>query len=714
MWTSGKGKGAKYVRDGRIIEHNPLTLTNMGSQASIDPRLVDPKAKHDILETKLNLAIHNAFHIWKATELIKGSQLIFCDTGIPKSDKFIFTVYAYIRDCLIALGIPADQIAFIHHYEGKRKDQLFQDINDGKVRILLGSTEKAGTGVNVQRRAVAGHDIDLSWTPAKQGQRHGRIERQGNLWDTVWLFQYGTAGKGNKPGFDAYKSKLVADKAAFCYQWMAGEITERCSDDIGEDSSMYLMAAAILSGNGAALEHARVAAELRKLNAQIDDLTSLAGRNRYDMQSLPERIDSKYHDLQEIKADQAAAQKIGNLNGKKFSIKLNGKTYTDQTDVGNAILAEMMILAQNETVRESKFIGSIGDFKIQVESPYRGQSNAKIVGTVSNWWTINSHYNFDGKTALGIVQSLKNRIHAIAGDRLTLETEKDIAELREQLKTAPERLKAIEAELDALTAQLEPLAAQEAELRAKLQEEVKEEGSKPKVYPSSDEPVEAPTPANYQGPHPAVIEFLQNLPEPTSADNDGNTISWIPTMKAKAAELAALEAAYQAPPAPEPEAPKAEAIAPITPTDKNALRSLTTDRSAKLPSKPKAPTADRPPAANKPLAKRPRKAAKKQPLAPVASNVVAMHTPQQAPRTAKDVQKAIRAIERHTTKQFLKLGYGEDAIAPVVQATVRAAEESLGLRIVSQDGYKYEDATLHKRKGRKQVKEVGTLQGCLL
>ncbi len=158
--------------------------------------------------------------IYRATDERKGTQIIFSDSGVPKAIKRgEFDVYNYIRDTLVALGIPANQIAFIHEFDTQTKRfKLYDDVNAGRIRILLGSTLKAGTGLNVQRLCIALHHLDLSWTPANLIQRRGRGHRQGNLWPEIWEFTYGTSGLDNSPGFDAYKANLVRLKAEMAYR----------------------------------------------------------------------------------------------------------------------------------------------------------------------------------------------------------------------------------------------------------------------------------------------------------------------------------------------------------------------------------------------------------------------------------------------------------------------------------------------------------------
>ncbi len=326
IWMEGwqRKQGYSYLKaDGKLVEHNPLTLTNLGSLSSVDPRLVEPDAE-PFLETKLHKLIHNCWWIYRATADKKGTQLIFSDSGTPKNRQR-FDCYNYIRDTLVALGVPENEICFVHDFDTEKKRfQLYEDVNAGRVRILLGSTYKAGTGVNVQRLCVALHNLDISWTPASMGQRIGRAHRQGNLWPEVWVFDYGTAGVGNQPGFDAYKAQLVRTKSEMAYQIMSGNVRERSCTDIGEDASHYLMAAAVLSGNGAALNHAKIQASIRKLEADLSSQATKLGNDLYALKKLDsdrEELESKReaasHDLATVSAH-------GALKGEFFRCSVEG------------------------------------------------------------------------------------------------------------------------------------------------------------------------------------------------------------------------------------------------------------------------------------------------------------------------------------------------------------------------------------------------------
>ena len=179
-----------------------LKITGDGRKAALDMRLVDPFAEiHG--DTKISRAVENIYRAWDEGRDKRTTQLVFCDLSTPNADKF--NVYDEIRDRLIALGIPPREIAYIHDADtDSKKKALFDSVNAGRIRILMGSTEKMGAGTNVQKRLVALHHLDAPWRPRDIEQREGRILRQGNENPTVHIHRYVTEGS-----FDAYMWQLT-------------------------------------------------------------------------------------------------------------------------------------------------------------------------------------------------------------------------------------------------------------------------------------------------------------------------------------------------------------------------------------------------------------------------------------------------------------------------------------------------------------------------
>ena len=191
---------AEAVRNRLVApnEDNMLRITNDGRKLALDQRLMNPLLPDDP-DSKANACVERVFTIWERTKAQRSTQMIFCDLSTPKDDG-TFSVYDDIHAKLLELGIPENEIAFIHDANtDAKKAALFARVRAGKVRVLLGSTQKMGAGTNVQSRLVAVHHLDVGWKPSDMTQRNGRIIRQGNMNKEVKVFNYVTEGT-----FDAY------------------------------------------------------------------------------------------------------------------------------------------------------------------------------------------------------------------------------------------------------------------------------------------------------------------------------------------------------------------------------------------------------------------------------------------------------------------------------------------------------------------------------
>ena len=311
-------------RDPRI--DNPLKVTNDARKAGLDFRLIEPTAD-DFEGSKLNAAVERIHEIWRDTTNDKGTQLVFCDLSTPKGGKVPasaqserqdlesgalidvdgtlvretpeqedmaeddgddahagvvnmdeviamssgkFSVYDDMKQKLMAKGIPAEEIAFIHDANTDiRKAKLFSDMNAGRVRILLGSTAKMGAGMNVQKRLVAAHHLDAPWRPSDLEQRNGRIIRQGNMFYernpdtfTVKIFNYAT-----KMTYDSRMWQCIEYKSAAIEQFRKGDLLQRVIDDVASEAANAAEMKAAASGNPLILMQVQLAADLRKLEA---------------------------------------------------------------------------------------------------------------------------------------------------------------------------------------------------------------------------------------------------------------------------------------------------------------------------------------------------------------------------------------------------------------------------------------------------------------
>jgi N12 class adenine-specific DNA methylase len=275
---------------------NMLKITGEGRKAALDIRLIDPEAKPE-LETKIDLAVSRIVKIWKTTHEQRSTQLVFSDLSTPDPERF--NVYHDVRSKLIAAGIPEREIAFIHDAAtDTAKKLLFDGVNSGRIRVLLGSTEKMGAGTNVQRRLVALHHLDAPWRPRDIEQREGRILRQGNSNKQVQIFRYVTEGS-----FDAYMWQTLETKARFIQQVMRGETSVRSAEDLESGALTYAEIKAIASGNPAVVEKIKIDTEARKLD-QLRGIHANQQRHiRWEIRDLPRQIAQAKQHLDDIEAD---------------------------------------------------------------------------------------------------------------------------------------------------------------------------------------------------------------------------------------------------------------------------------------------------------------------------------------------------------------------------------------------------------------------------
>ena len=265
-------------------EDNALAITTDGRKLALDARLVSAEVP-ERPESKTHALVERIVDIWRRTEEVKGTQLVFCDLGVNPT-PWGYAVYEELIAKLVSAGIPRWQIAAVGDAESDAKKQaLFERVRQGTVRVLIGSTKKMGTGANLQRRLVALHHLDAPWKPAEVEQREGRILRQGNENKEVSIFRYVTEGT-----FDAYMWQALETKARFIGQVMNGESGVRQAEDIGGQELSYAEVKAIASGNPAVLTLAETDAEIQRLftlRKHHGDEQFLARRN---VRELPEAI----------------------------------------------------------------------------------------------------------------------------------------------------------------------------------------------------------------------------------------------------------------------------------------------------------------------------------------------------------------------------------------------------------------------------------------
>ncbi len=309
---------------------NMLKITGEGRKAALDLRLVKSRSA-DAAEGKVNQAVREIYAIWQETREQRLTQMVFCDLSTPKVEGRGFSVYQDIRAKLVARGVPADEIAFIQEHDGDAaKLSLFKDVRSGKVRILMGSTQKMGAGTNAQTKLVALHHLDAPWRPADIEQREGRILRQGNQNALVRIQRYVTEGS-----FDAYMWQTLETKAKFIAQVMTGQTTARRIEDLDTPALTYAEVKAIASGNPLVLEKAKVDAEVMRLARLRAEHSESQYGNRARLRMAEEDVMRLEKQVAAMEKDLAIRR---DTQGDKFKMRLEKKTYTERTEAGTALV----------------------------------------------------------------------------------------------------------------------------------------------------------------------------------------------------------------------------------------------------------------------------------------------------------------------------------------------------------------------------------------
>jgi N12 class adenine-specific DNA methylase len=426
---------------------NMLKITGDGRKAALNMRLVDPFAQPG--DTKVSRAAQNIYRSWEEGKDKRLTQLVFCDLSTPNPDHF--NVYDEVRDKLIAKGIPAKDIAYIHDAESDtQKKTLFDALNAGRVRILLGSTEKMGAGTNVQKRLIALHHLDAPWRPRDIEQREGRILRQGNENPEIQIHRYVTEGS-----FDAYMWQVLETKARFINQVMNGSVTVRQAEDLEGGALTYAEIKAIASGNPAVMEKVKVDTEIRKLDQLRSSHINQQHNIRWQVKSLPEQIERgmRYHAA--VSAD--IITRDGHTE-EEFTMKVGNREFSGKgarEDAGNALNTFIMSWHDDKTPQVR---GHFKGFEILSRgSAYKdGEPDLFVRGKE----TYKANLNPDNP--LGTIQSIEHTLRGLdrraEDEQLEIERQqKALADYRAQLDRPFEH-----------AARLKDLLAKQAQLNACL------------------------------------------------------------------------------------------------------------------------------------------------------------------------------------------------------------------------------------------------------
>jgi hypothetical protein len=353
-------KRAERLKTERVDprEDNMLMIASEGRLAALDMRLINSRQAADP-NGKVAQCAREVHNIWQETASLKRAQLVFCDLSTPRSGM-AFSVYQALREQLIEMGLPAEQIAFIHDAEtDSQKARLFRQVREGKVRVLLGSTPKMGVGTNVQRRLVALHELDCPWRPCDVEQREGRILRQGNECAEVEIIRYVTEGS-----FDAYSWQTVLTKAKFIAQVMSGDKGIRSVEDVELATLTYAEVKALASGNPKIIEKAGVDAEIAKYASLLSVWRNQLYANESEVASLPMRIESNERLLAALESD---AERAHAVLGSDLMVNVHGRTYRGREEIGEVLRATVRSArASISRSARDEVIGTVGAFDLCV------------------------------------------------------------------------------------------------------------------------------------------------------------------------------------------------------------------------------------------------------------------------------------------------------------------------------------------------------------
>ena len=389
-------------------EDNMLKITSDGRKLGLDQRIINPLLP-DEPGTKVNQCVDNIMQIWRDGQADKLTQLVFCDISTPqaasptrKAAKALdnptlhaledavplpepepaFTVYEDIRQKLIAQGMPADQIAFIHEANTEvRKKELFSKVRTGQVRVLLGSTQKMGAGTNVQDRLVALHDLDCPWRPGDLAQRKGRIERQGNQNEKVHVFRYVTEGT-----FDAYLWQTVENKQKFISQIMSSKSPVRSCDDVDETALSFAEIKALCAGDPRIKERMDLDVDVSRLKLMKADHQS----KQYQMEDnllkyFPEQIEKHKGFIKGLEADMETLAAHPHPADSFAGIEVRGDTLTDKENAGAALLDACKEVKNAEPVQ----VGSYRGFAMSVSfDAFRQEYTLQLKGQMTHQATL--------------------------------------------------------------------------------------------------------------------------------------------------------------------------------------------------------------------------------------------------------------------------------------------------------------------------------------
>ncbi len=461
---------------------NMLKITSDGRKLGLDPRLIDPSFE-DNPDTKLNRCVENVVRIHAETAEDRLTQIIFCDLGVPHKatgeaevegedaddandkksiaevesleEECDFCVYDDIRDKLIARGIPAEEIAYIHDAKTEQqKADLFDKVRSGEIRVLLGSTAKMGTGTNVQKKLIAVHDLDIPWRPADLEQRAGRIIRQGNENKQVQIFRYVTKGT-----FDAYSYQTLENKQKFISQIMTSKTPARKCEDVDQQALTYSEIKALCTGDERIKEKLMLENEVKELRVLAAEHRNTVFEMEDKIARFPEQEQKLTAILADLHTDREALRKLPIDPERKlpiFKITIGDVEYTDRKEAAKALEDAVMAIKYADTpVKVGSFQGF--DLSVTVNSNMMGGGmSACLQGAASHTTKLIESFAHNLNRLEAALYNIDGRIERTQDNLAKLrldheEAQKIVAEpfpQQEELDTKEQRLKVVTDELN--------------------------------------------------------------------------------------------------------------------------------------------------------------------------------------------------------------------------------------------------------------------------
>lgn len=439
------GERAEKVRNREVEpkDDNMLLITNDGRKLVLDQRIINPLLP-DNPNSKLNACVKNIYEIWEKNKDKKLTQIMFCDLSTPNGSKG-FNVYDDIRNKLIEMGVPEEEVQHVHVATTERQKQdLFAKVRNGQVRIINGSTSKMGAGTNVQDLLIALHDLDCPWRPRDLEQRHGRIKRQGNQNQEAYIYTYVTEGT-----FDAYLYQIIEKKQTFISQVFTSKTPQRTMEEIDETVLNYAEIKAIACGDPKIMERCNLELEVNKLNMlKASYLNQKYELQDYILKVLPVKIKNCEEHISQLKLD-IAKRNEHPINHEEFiGMMIRDRFYTDKKDAGNALIEA----AQKYPFSDPTQIGNYCSFQLSVS----------FDATFTKYYLhIQGHgkYHIElGTDKLGNLTRLNNALNGF--EKKLTENEQNLDEMKKQMESAKleiEKPFAQEEELREKTKKLEKL-----------------------------------------------------------------------------------------------------------------------------------------------------------------------------------------------------------------------------------------------------------------